>query len=121
LLFLLAIAVFAQGCLAYRYTITPPVSGRVIDTTTEQPIAAAKVGIRKHERKSVATAKDGSFQLQSDHIWAFSPLMPWEFTPCGGVLFVDAPGYKPFEKDLGERVYRPVALAEPIRLQSDSR
>src|SRR5712691_109125 len=88
LLLILTIAVFTQGCLAYRYTTTPPVSGRVIDATTEQPIAGAKVGFRKHERKTVSTASDGNFHLQSDHVWAFSPLMPWEFSPCGGVLFV---------------------------------
>jgi hypothetical protein len=117
---LLIVAVFGQGCF-YRYTTTPPVSGTVIDARTNKPIAGARIGFRKHEGKISTTSLDGSFHLPSDHMWAFSPLIPFEFTPCGGVFFVEALGYKSFEQDIGQRVYRPFTFAGPIVLRQEPR
>ena len=103
----------------YRYTTTPPASGRVIDAMTQEPITGAMVGFRNHDRKTSTTTQDGSFQVESDHIWAFSPLIPWEFTPRGGVFFVEAPGYSLFETNVGEHMYRPLTFPEPIALRRD--
>jgi hypothetical protein len=90
------VAFLGGGCFVYRYPTTPPASGQVIDATTQAPISGAWVGFRNHDRKTTTTTHDGSFQIESDHLWAFSPLMPGEFTPCGGVLFVEAPGFRLF-------------------------
>jgi hypothetical protein len=120
LLMLSTVAFLGGGCFVYRYTTTPPASGRVIDARTQVPITGARVGFRNHDRKATTTRPDGGFEVESDHEWAFSPLMPWEFTPCGGILFVEALGYRSFETNIGMHVYQPLTFAEPIILQRNS-
>lgn len=119
LLMLPTIAFLGGGCFVYRYTTTPPASGRVIDASTQVPISGARVGFRNHERKATTTTSEGSFHLESDHVWAFSVLIPWEFTPCGGVLFVEAPGYRSFETNIGNHVYHSVDFSHAVALWRD--
>src|SRR2546426_11381783 len=95
------VCISGQGCLIWRYTTTPPVSGTAIDATTREPLAGARVGFRGRERKSTQTIADGSFVLRSDHSWGPAVIIPFEFTPCGGMFFVEASGYATFERDIG--------------------
>ncbi|MBI2517346.1 MAG: hypothetical protein HYV95_10580 [Opitutae bacterium] len=110
------ISLLQQGCVAWRYTTTPVATGRVLDADTGKPVIGAEVGFRKHESVSTRTKEDGSFSLASDHKWGPAIGIPFEFTLCGGVLYVAAPGYESFEKDVGQRVYHPVDLSE-VRLR----
>ena len=105
-----------QGCVVWRYTTTPRVSGKAIDSITGQPIEGAKVGFRDHKRISVLTMADGKFVLDSDHVWGLALIIPMELTPCGGLFFIEAPGYVPFEREIGPRVYQPFRFAEPVAL-----
>jgi hypothetical protein len=84
-----------SGCVAYPYKTTPAVEGRVVDSTTGTGIAGAKVGFRDRAKAVTSTAPDGSFRLKEGHTWGGALLIPWEFTACGGVLYVEAPGYQP--------------------------
>ena len=88
------------------------VIGRIVDADTGKAIAGAEVGFRKHEAVSTRTKEDGTFRLASDHEWGPAMVMPIEFTLCGGLLYVAAPGYRTFEKDVGQRVYQAVQLPE---------
>jgi hypothetical protein len=117
LLLPLLVLLCGQGCLVYRYTTTPLVSGTVIDSASKQPIAGAKVGFRKHDKKTSMTASDGSFHSQPDHVWRPCLLMPEEFTPCGGVFFVEASDYKAFERMIGPRQLYPFTFLQPIELE----
>lgn len=101
-----------QGCVAWRYTTTPPVAGKVIDAEGGNPIAGAEVGFRKHEAASTRTNADGTFKLASGHEWGAAAILPFEFTPCGGVFYVMAPGYEAFETDMGEQVWHAVQLPD---------
>jgi hypothetical protein len=120
LLMLPTVALLGGGCFVYRYTTTPPASGRVINGSTQAPVIGARVGFRNHDRKATETRPDGGFHLGSDHVWAFSPLIPFEFTPCGGILFVEAPGYSPFETNVGMYVDQPLTFEKPIVLKRTS-
>jgi hypothetical protein len=115
-LFLLALFVLLcavqQGCVVWRYTTTPLVTGRVLDADTGKPVVGAKVGFRTHEAAITQTKDDGSFSLASDHRWGPAIGIPFEFTLCGGVIYVTAPDYVTFEKDVGARVYHPVQLPD---------
>jgi hypothetical protein len=108
------ISLLQQGCVAWRYTTTPVVTGRVLDADTGKPVVGAEVGFRKHESVSTRTKGDGSFSLASDHKWGPAIGIPFEFTLCGGVLYVTAPGYVTFEKDVGQRVYHLVQLHDLV-------
>jgi hypothetical protein len=117
LLSLLVLAcLFGQGCFVWHYTMTPPVSGRVIDSATGSPVVSAKVGFREHKRIETLTAADGSFLLPSDHTWGPAVIIPFEFTPCGGLFFIEAPGYDTFEQEIGPRMYHPFVFQEPVTL-----
>jgi hypothetical protein len=107
--------VCGQGCV--QIPTTPEVSGLVIDATTHQPIAGAQVGFKEHDHTFNTTARDGSFRLVSDHATEF---LPWEFTPCGGLFFVQANGYALFKKEIGPREYGPYIFTQPIALTRNS-
>jgi hypothetical protein len=109
---LVLVAVLQQGCVVWRYTTTPVVTGRVVDAESGKAIVGAEVGFRKHETVSTRTKEDGSFSLASDHEWGPAIGIPFEFTLCGGVLYIAAPGYSTFEKDVGQRVYHVVQLSD---------
>jgi hypothetical protein len=111
-LLLAALCTTQQGCVAWRYTTTPLVTGRVLDADTGKPVVGAEVGFRKHEAVSTRTKDDGSFSLSPDHQWGPAIGIPFEFTPCGGVIYVTAPKYATFERDVGPRVYHPVQLSD---------
>jgi len=70
------------------------------------------VGFREHEAVSTRTAADGPFKLAPDHSRGAAMIIPFEFTPCGGVLYVTAPAYDAFQKDIGARVYSPIQLPD---------
>ena len=106
------LSLLQQGCVAWRYTTTPVVTGRVLNADTGKPVVGAEVGFRKHESVSTRTKEDGSFSLASDHKWGPAIGIPFEFTLCGGVLYVAAPDYVTFEKDVGQRVYHLVELSD---------
>jgi hypothetical protein len=112
LVFLLG--VLQHGCVAWRYTTTPVVTGRVLDADTRKPVVGAEVGFRTHENVSTRTREDGSFTLVSDHKWGPAFGIPFEFTPCGGVLYIAATDYRTFEKDVGQRVYHDVQLLDVL-------
>lgn len=114
---LIVVSSLLQGCFIWRYTTTPPVTGRVVDASTGTPVVGAEVGIRKHQAVRTRTASDGSFKVASDHSWGPAIIIPFEFTLCGGVFYVSAPGYEIFEKDLGDRVYRPVQLLDVMLIE----
>lgn len=110
----LSLGLVQQGCFAWRYTTTPVVVGRVLDAATQKPVVGAEVGFRTHEAASTRTNADGGFTLKSDHAWAPAFGLPFEFTPCGGTLYITATGYRTFEKDLGQRVYHLVRLPDVL-------
>ena len=106
-----------QGCFVWRYTTTPPLAGRVLDANNGSAVVGAEVGVRKHEAVRTRTTNDGSFKVASDHSWGPAILIPFEFTLCGGILYVEAPGYETFEKNLGDRVYRPVQVPDVMLIK----
>ena len=101
------VLLFALSVLNAPAQLTPPV---------QEPIAGARVGFRGRERKSTQTIADGSFVLRSDHSWGPAVIIPFEFTPGGGMFFVEASGYATFERDIGPRMYQPFVFTEPIAL-----
>jgi hypothetical protein len=105
-----------QGCLAWRYRTTPSVKGRVLDSASHSPVDAATVGFRNHKGVLARTTADGRFHLEAGHTWGAAIIIPFEFTHCGGVLFVEAAGYDPFERDFGPWAYDPIVLDQPIML-----
>lgn len=109
-------ALMSQGCVVWRYPTTPAASGQVVDAVSGVPIGNARVGFRDHERVATLTAANGNFALKGDHRWGPAFIIPLEFVACGGAFFVEAPGYAPFEKDLGQWAYGPPRLPEPIKL-----
>lgn len=113
---LMSVWLFCQGCVVWRYTTSPPVSGVVRDSATGSPVVNAKVGFREHERIQTLTAADGSFRLPLGHTWGPALIIPFEFTPCGGTFFIEAPGYEAFELVIGPRMYHPVVFQEPVIL-----
>src|SRR5262245_5439785 len=115
------ILVCGQGCFVYRYTVTPPVSGIVLDATTKRPVAGATVGFRKHERQLAMTASDGSFVSRPDHVWRPCFILPGELWPSGGHFFVEASGYKPYEQEIITTMGRPFTNAQPIQLVRETR
>ena len=121
LLLSLTIMVCAPGCFVYRYTITPPVSGTVLDAATKQPVAGATVGFRSHERRLATTAADGTFVSQPDHVWRPCFILPGELWPSGGQFFVEASGYKPYEQKIITTMGRPFAIVQPIELERGRR
>jgi hypothetical protein len=120
LLLILLIGVFEQGCVVWRYTDTPPVSGTVIDATSKQPIAGAKVGFKKHERLASLTAADGSFHARPSYVWRPCWILPGEFWRSSGLFFVQAPGYKPFEQVVDTSMGAPFNMVQPIAIKKDS-
>ena len=117
----LVVLVCGQGCFVYRYTITPPVSGTVVDATTRQPIAGATVGFRGHERRLATTAPDGSFVSRPDHIWRPCFILPGELWPSGGQFFIESSGYKPYEQRVITTMGRPFTILRPVELERESR
>jgi hypothetical protein len=115
--FLALMCVILQGCLVWRYTTTPVVTGTVVEAGTGRPISGARVGFREHNRIEARTNADGSFHLYSDHAWEGAVILPFEFTLCGGKFFIEAPGYATFEQDIGPRRYPPFIFPEPIALR----
>ena len=113
---LLLVGALGQGCLVWRYPTTPKVSGSVIDATTKQPVPGATVGIRKHDDIIRTTSHDGAFRLPSDHVWRPCPLIPGDYWPRG-MLFIEAPGYRPHEQEVSTFGGRPVVLQQPVELQ----
>jgi hypothetical protein len=112
---------FCQGCFVYHYTTTPSLSGTVKDFTTKQPITYATVGFKKHDSIATKTALDGTFHLDPDHAWDFCWIMPGEFWSEGGIFFVDAAGYEPFEQKVSTMHGTPYIFKEPIELHRDSK
>ena len=64
---------------------------------------------------------DGTFHLESDRAWRFCWFMPGEFWSEGGVFFIEAPGYRPFEQEVQTRHGTPYAFQGPIELHPDSK
>jgi hypothetical protein len=93
------------------------VTGTVVDAGTGRPIAGAKVGFREHNQVETRTNADGSFHLYSDHAWGGAVIIPFEFTLCGGKFFIEAPGYKTFEQEIGPRRSLPFIFREPVALR----
>lgn len=116
LFLLLVLAIFGQGCVVWRYSTTPQVSGTVIDATTKQPVSGATVGIRDHEGIIRTTSPDGVFRLPSDHVWRPCLLMLGDHWPQG-MLFIEAPGYVPQEQKVSTFGERPIVLQQPVELQ----
>src|SRR5665647_2237428 len=85
------IGVLCQGCVAFPYP-TPEVRGLVIDATTKQPIAGARVEIRRHTHIFCETAADGSFDLHAAHTWEPCFLIPGDYLIFARLSF-KAPGY----------------------------
>ena len=115
---LLLFAVLGQGCLVWRYPTTPKVTGSVIDATTKQPVSGARVGVRQHDKLTRMTSPDGSFRLRSDHVWRPCPLIPGDYWP-GGMLFIEAPGYRPHEQKVHTFGGGTVVLQHPVELQRE--
>jgi len=113
----LSVLLCGQGCVVFRYTITPPVSGTVIDSGTKQPIAGATVGFRKHEKQLAVSGDDGVFTSRPDHIWRPCFILPGELWPSGGQFFIEANGYKPFEKEIITTMGRPYRIDQPVELE----
>jgi hypothetical protein len=109
---LIFVACTLQGCVAWRYPSTPPITGKVLDAESGNPVVGAEVGFRKHQAIQTRTKVDGTFQLESDYSWGPAFILPFEFTSCGGVFYVIAPNYDPFEEDMGYQVCRPAQLAD---------
>jgi hypothetical protein len=105
-----------QGCLVWRYTNVPPVSGVVVDAESKQPINAAKVGFRECGDVVRYTSSDGSFNLPGEHEWRFCPLIPGDYWPRG-TLFVEAPGHRTSEKWISKFGGTHVKLSDPIQLK----
>lgn len=118
---ILALLIFCQGCFVYHYTTTPPLAGTVQDAATKQAVPGATVGFREHNSIAIHTAADGNFHLEPDHAWHFCWIMPGEFWAEGGVFFVEAPGYRPFEQNIQIRHGTPYAFQGPIELHPDSK
>ena len=89
----------------------------VRDFTTKQPISGATVGYRDHKAIAAKTSVEGAFQLEQDHMWGFCWIMPGEFWAEDGLLFVEAPGYQPFEQEVYTRHGNPYIFRLPIELQ----
>ncbi|MGH7953775.1 MAG: hypothetical protein ACREFE_17900 [Limisphaerales bacterium] len=111
---------FSQGCVVWRYTDTPPVSGVVVDASTRQPIAGAKVGFRKHKHVDSFTASDGSFHIRPTYIWRPCFILPGEFWRSSGLFFVQTSGYKPFEQEVNTSMGAAYMMPRPVLLQRDS-
>jgi hypothetical protein len=117
----ICLLILCQGCFVWHYTTTPPLSGTIRDATTKQPIACATVGFKQHESIATKTGQDGSFWLKPDHAWQPCWVMPGEFWSEGGMFYVEAMGYKPFELKIHTMHGTPFAFQGPIELHQDSK
>ena len=90
------LATFLGGCVPSYLVDASTVRGQVVDRTTHQPIAGAKV-VLTSARASVQTQSDpsGSFRLPALQHWTVVPLISEGFV-SNGHLRIDAAGYKPY-------------------------
>jgi len=120
ILSILLIGFFGQGCVVWRYTDTPPVTGAVVDADTRQPIAGAKIGFREHKRVDSLTASDGSFHVRPTYVWRPCFILPGEFWRSSGLLYVQAAGYKTVEQEVNTSMGALYFMPRPVMLQRDS-
>jgi hypothetical protein len=65
---------FLLGCVVpHSAERSPEFRGRILDETTRQPVARAKVALQDRASVSTKTAKDGTFRLPAKHFlqWTF--------------------------------------------------
>lgn len=116
------VALSGQGCLVWRYPVTPDVAGYVNDATTTKPIAGATVSMRREEaggstRVEVVrtSATSGAFHLPARHVWRPCFLIPGDYWPAG-TLVVEAPGYRIYEQRLETFGGGKLRLPNPVDL-----
>ena len=124
ILFIFTVGILCQGCIAFPYP-TPEVRGLVVDATTKQPIASAKIEVRNHFGIYCRSAEDGSFNLPAGNAWRLCPLLPGDiFISCADVSF-KADGYQTvirhYATGFAGTNTAPVILKQPVGLQKETR
>lgn len=96
---LLACLPLLGGCVPGTHVDASPVAGQVINRTTRQPIAGAKVVLSTfspdHEAQTY-TDQDGRFRLAGFRHLEFTPLPYGFFRTPTGHLHVETTGYRPY-------------------------
>ena len=118
ILSLLTVGILCQGCFVFPYP-TPEIKGSVVDGINKEPIANARIEVRKHPRISCETAADGSFDLPKDHIWGFCFLMPGDFLVFAN-LACTATNYQTFTNTYIQGwEAKSIVLQHPIELRKN--
>ena len=110
------VVLLTSGCFPYKYTVKPPVVGRVVDSGSGNPVQGAIVRFRESEQPVVVTDQDGSFALPAVKVWGLWILIPLSDAPATAHAVASADGYVPAETFVSSWG-NVVRLNEPIRLE----
>jgi hypothetical protein len=90
----LILALSCSGCV-WRSDVTCATSGKILDATTKQPVANAKLYDKRYPKQVVTAAADGSFDFRRIMAWHYVPMLfPGPDLRTNRFLIVEAPGYR---------------------------
>ena len=88
------------ACIPVKFTETPKVSGRVIDSESKDPISGVNIYFKKHPEIKMRSDHQGRFVFEPITEWIWIPLGPFDFMPPHGDLLIEMVGYERLEKRL---------------------
>ncbi len=97
LLFSVLVSILLASCVPYRYIMTPHSFGKVVDITTDNPIAGAIIYYEGHPEVRTVTNTNGEFDLPQTEGSTVVPLGPVDAVPPRGVVIINKEGYEPYK------------------------
>jgi hypothetical protein len=89
-----------NACIPVKFTETPRIYGRVIDSESKNPISGANIYFKKHPEKKMLSDLQGKFVFEPIMEWIWIPLGPFDLKPPRGDLLIEMTGYEKLEKML---------------------
>jgi len=97
LIFIFLTCAVLLSCVPYHYIASPHTYGRVIDKSSGEPVAGARVYFKEHPAAVVVTHSDGTFDMPQRKEWIAVPFGPFDAAPPRLTLVVEANGYQSLE------------------------
>ena len=94
------------ACYPVKFTETPKVSGRVVDSESKDPISGANIYFKEHPEKKVQSDLQGRFIYDPIMEWHWILFWPFDLRLPQGDLLIEMSGYESLEK----RIYGHGAL-----------
>jgi hypothetical protein len=105
------LSLLLAGCIPVRMDVGHRIDGRIIDKTTDAPIAGAQVMYRRHPSTAVLTDGSGRFTLERQQLKLWLPMLPVDyFGYYSYPLSVRAEGYR-------SQTYHPAPRHEPESIE----